>query len=82
MGDCRCNGRCVTEDFAAKLLRAARLQLRNEEPSSFRSFVLLGEIHALEVVLAGDPGGRIVAPLVKPGAVCELPVDGAEPCPT
>ena len=82
MGDCQCNGRCMTEDFAGRLLRAARRQLRNEEPSSFRSFVLLGEIHALEVVLAGDPGGRIVAPLVKPGAVCAIPADGAEACPS
>ena len=70
-----------TEDWAAKLLRSARRQLRLEEPSSYRAFVLLGEIHALELVLNGPTLARVVAPLVTPAAFCELPLDDAA-CPS
>lgn len=82
MADCQCNGRCVTEDWAAKLLRAARRQLRANDLTPTQGLWLTATVHALEVVLAGPTDQRVVAPLVKPGAVCALPADGAEACPT
>ena len=67
------------EAWAAKLQRAARYQLRqlrNDGNSPLIANYLLGQIHALGLVIDGPMDQRIVAPLVQPSPeLCAWPAD-------
>ena len=78
-----CNGTCETEARARKLQRAARAQLKLAAPGT-ETVRLLGFLRALDLLLDED-NWPMKAPAVKAvvqGAVCALPAEGQEPCPS
>ncbi len=78
-----CNGTCETEARARKLQRAARAQLKQAAPGTSEVVFLLGFLRALDLLDADN--WPMKAPAVKAvvqGAVCALPAEGAEACPS
>ncbi len=78
-----CNGSCETEARARQLQRAARAQLKQAGDRT-EIVRLLGFLRALDLLLDED-NWPMKAPAVKAmvhGAVCALPAEGAEACPT
>ena len=78
-----CNGKCETEARARQLQRAARAQLKQAGDRT-EIVRLLGFLRALDLLLDED-NWPMKAPAVKAivhGAVCALPAEGAEACPS
>ena len=77
-----CNGTCETEARARKLQRAARAQLKLAAPGT-ETVRLLGFLRALDLLDADNwPVQRTTVKAVVHGAVCALPAEGAEACPS
>ena len=78
-----CNGRCETMERAHKLQREARRQLRLAAPGSREITFLLGFLRALDLLEDDDiPTERMPVRAVVSGAVCALPAEGQQPCPS
>lgn len=77
-----CNGTCETSARARKLQRAARAQLKLAAPGTETVF-LLGFLRALDLLDADNwPVEHKTMKAVVQGAVCALPSEGQEPCPS